>query len=162
MIGKAMSGGVQAGLSRPRYQAPGLNSTPDEAATAQVARKTRKTARSIRCSRNRTLREHRRLVRMRQRRPFGQDAFGQDAFGRVAWRRPCIRDLEISFAVAAGHAARYLPNMTDTNSLAIALAQLNPVLGDVSGNAGKVRTARARAASQGADLVVFSELFLSC
>jgi len=98
---------------------------------------------------------------MRQRRPFGQDAFGQDAFGRVAWRRPCIRDLEISFAVAAGHAARYLPNMTDTNSLAIALAQLNPVLGDVSGNAGKVRTARARAASQGADLVVFSELFLS-
>jgi len=51
--------------------------------------------------------------------------------------------------------------MTDTNSLAIALAQLNPVLGDVSGNAGKVRAARARAAFEGADLVVFSELFLS-
>ncbi|MCC5976795.1 MAG: NAD+ synthase [Salinarimonas sp.] len=51
--------------------------------------------------------------------------------------------------------------MTDTNSLAIALAQLNPVLGDVSGNADRLRAARAQAADAGADLVVFSELFLS-
>ncbi|QFR31861.1 NAD+ synthase [Ancylobacter sp. TS-1] len=47
------------------------------------------------------------------------------------------------------------------DQLLIALAQLNPVVGDVDGNADKVREARALAAGQGADLVVFSELFLS-
>jgi NAD+ synthase len=41
------------------------------------------------------------------------------------------------------------------------LAQLNPVVGDVSGNADKARAARQRAAQDGADLVVFSELFLA-
>ncbi|MEG9861954.1 MAG: NAD+ synthase [Parvularculales bacterium] len=45
--------------------------------------------------------------------------------------------------------------------LAIALAQLNPIVGDVVGNGGLVRRAREEAAQQGADLVVFSELFLS-
>src|SRR3954452_19719004 len=45
--------------------------------------------------------------------------------------------------------------------LAIALAQLNPTLGDVAGNAEKVRRASATAAGQGADLVIFSELFIS-
>jgi len=44
--------------------------------------------------------------------------------------------------------------------LAIALAQLNPVVGDVAGNLARVRTAREVAARQGADLVLFSELFL--
>ncbi|MCK0209833.1 NAD+ synthase [Starkeya koreensis] len=47
------------------------------------------------------------------------------------------------------------------DQLLIALAQLNPVVGDVDGNAAKVREARALAAGQGADLVIFSELFLS-
>jgi len=42
----------------------------------------------------------------------------------------------------------------------ITLAQLNPIVGDVEGNAAKVRTARARAAADGADLVVFPELFI--
>src|SRR5215813_2267652 len=42
----------------------------------------------------------------------------------------------------------------------ITLAQLNPTVGDVEGNAAKARTARARAASDGADLVVFPELFI--
>jgi NAD+ synthase len=46
-------------------------------------------------------------------------------------------------------------------SLAIALAQLNPTVGDLAGNAEKARQARAAAAAQGADLVVFSELFLT-
>jgi NAD+ synthase len=41
------------------------------------------------------------------------------------------------------------------------LAQLNPIVGDVTGNAAKVRTARARARADGADLVVFSELFIA-
>jgi NAD+ synthase len=43
----------------------------------------------------------------------------------------------------------------------LALAQLNPIVGDVSGNAERVRRARAAAATDGADLVVFSELFIS-
>jgi len=51
------------------------------------------------------------------------------------------------------------PNMTQ--KLKIALAQLNPVVGDISGNAQKVRDARRLAANNGADLVVFSELFIT-
>jgi NAD+ synthase len=45
--------------------------------------------------------------------------------------------------------------------LAITLAQLNPIVGDVSGNAEKVRIARARAAADGADLVIFPEMFIA-
>lgn len=48
-----------------------------------------------------------------------------------------------------------------TDSLIIALAQLNPTVGDVAANADLVRAARADARSQGADLVVFSELVVS-
>ncbi len=47
-----------------------------------------------------------------------------------------------------------------TGQLRIALAQLNPTVGDIGGNAALARQARAEAAGQGADLVVFSELFL--
>src|SRR5450432_1913369 len=43
--------------------------------------------------------------------------------------------------------------------LAIAIAQLNPIVGDIAGNADRARTARAKAAA-GADLVVLSELFI--
>jgi NAD+ synthase len=42
----------------------------------------------------------------------------------------------------------------------ITLAQLNPVVGDVEGNAAKARAARARAAADDADLVVLPELFI--
>jgi NAD+ synthase len=42
----------------------------------------------------------------------------------------------------------------------ITLAQLNPTVGDVEGNAAKARAARARAASDDADLVVLPELFI--
>ena len=45
-------------------------------------------------------------------------------------------------------------------ALSIALAQLNPIVGDLSGNAALVRRARETAAARGADLVVFSELVL--
>jgi len=48
-----------------------------------------------------------------------------------------------------------------TDTLKIALAQLNPVLGDLAGNADQLRQARAQAAATGADLVVFSELFIT-
>ncbi len=45
--------------------------------------------------------------------------------------------------------------------LKVALAQLNPKVGDVSGNLAKVRAARAEARKQGAELVLTSELVLS-
>jgi NAD+ synthase len=47
------------------------------------------------------------------------------------------------------------------DTLAIAVAQLNSTVGDIAGNAEKVRKARAQAATQGADLVVFPELFIA-
>ena len=46
-------------------------------------------------------------------------------------------------------------------SLKIALAQLNPVVGDLAGNTAKLRQARAEAAALGADLVVYPELFIT-
>ena len=47
------------------------------------------------------------------------------------------------------------------NRLAITLAQLNPIVGDVSGNAEKARAARKHAAADGANLVIFPELFIA-
>jgi len=47
------------------------------------------------------------------------------------------------------------------NTLRIAVAQLNPVVGDVAGNLAKAREARADAARQGADLLLLTELFIS-
>jgi len=43
----------------------------------------------------------------------------------------------------------------------ITLAQLNPTVGDVEGNAAKARAARVRAFADGADLVVLPELFIA-
>src|SRR6266581_40524 len=42
----------------------------------------------------------------------------------------------------------------------ITLAQLNPTVGDVAGNAAKARAAREKAQADGADLVVLPELFI--
>src|SRR5215468_4929272 len=42
----------------------------------------------------------------------------------------------------------------------IALAQLNPVMGDIAGNLAKARAARAEAAKAKADLILFSELYI--
>ena len=47
-----------------------------------------------------------------------------------------------------------------TAEFKITLAQLNPTVGDVEGNAAKVRAARVKAAADGADLLVFPELFI--
>ncbi|MBO0346108.1 NAD+ synthase [Roseibium sp. CAU 1637] len=52
------------------------------------------------------------------------------------------------------------PNPLD-GRLRLAVAQLNPTVGDISGNAGLVRAARAEAAEQGADLVLYSELVIA-
>ncbi|WP_234680900.1 NAD+ synthase [Bradyrhizobium monzae] len=47
------------------------------------------------------------------------------------------------------------------NTFAVTLAQLNPTMGDIEGNAAKARSARARAIADGADLVLFPELFIA-
>jgi len=53
--------------------------------------------------------------------------------------------------------------MTDrpADRLAIAVAQLNPIVGDVAGNLERARQARAQAARQHAELIAFSELFIA-
>src|SRR6476659_7906564 len=48
-----------------------------------------------------------------------------------------------------------------TDRLVIALAQLNPTVGAVSANLGKAREACAAAAREGAELILFPELFLA-
>lgn len=52
-------------------------------------------------------------------------------------------------------------NQTRPDTLRIAIAQLDPTVGDVAGNLAKAREARAEAASQGADLLLLTELFIS-
>jgi NAD+ synthase len=52
-------------------------------------------------------------------------------------------------------------NQRPADRLAITVAQLNPVVGDVAGNADKVRQARTQAAAEKADLLILSELFLA-
>ncbi|BBK38104.1 NAD+ synthase [Allostella sp. ATCC 35155] len=48
-----------------------------------------------------------------------------------------------------------------SDRLSIAMAQINPTVGDVAGNLRRVREARAAAAAEGADLVVYPELVLA-
>jgi len=48
-----------------------------------------------------------------------------------------------------------------TDKLRIALAQLNPTVGDIAGNLKKAIDARREASLAGADLIVFTELFLA-
>src|ERR1700733_11746128 len=47
-----------------------------------------------------------------------------------------------------------------TDRLRIAIAQLNPTMGDVAGNLALARKARAQAANGRADVILFSELFI--
>ena len=54
-----------------------------------------------------------------------------------------------------------MAKQTAPDVLRIAVAQLNPIVGDVTGNLAKAREARADAARQGADLVLFTELFIA-
>jgi NAD+ synthase len=52
-------------------------------------------------------------------------------------------------------------NERSADRLAIAVAQLNPIVGDVAGNLDRARMARAKAARDRADLIAFSELFIA-
>ncbi|TWH01281.1 NAD+ synthase [Mesorhizobium sp. J18] len=52
-------------------------------------------------------------------------------------------------------------NTSTPDILRIAIAQINPTVGDVAGNLAKAREARADASRQGADLVLFTELFIA-
>lgn len=51
--------------------------------------------------------------------------------------------------------------MAPPDTFKIALAQLNPTVGDVAGNLDKARQGRAEAARLGADVVMFTEMFLA-
>ena len=51
--------------------------------------------------------------------------------------------------------------MTKTAEFRITLAQLNPTVGDVSGNATKARAAREAAKADGSDLLLLPELFIT-
>ena len=51
--------------------------------------------------------------------------------------------------------------MPSIDRLVIALAQLNPTVGDISGNVAKLCRAHTTARAQGADLLVSSELFIA-
>lgn len=48
-----------------------------------------------------------------------------------------------------------------TDTIRIATGQLNPVVGDISGNLAKARQARSDAARHGADVLLLTELFIS-
>ena len=48
-----------------------------------------------------------------------------------------------------------------SDTFRLALAQINPTVGDIKGNTAKVRTARAAAAADGSALVAFPELVLT-
>jgi len=52
-------------------------------------------------------------------------------------------------------------SQTPASRLVLALAQIDCTVGDVAGNGARIRAARASARAQGADLVMFSELFLA-
>ena len=51
--------------------------------------------------------------------------------------------------------------MLAADRLILALAQISPVVGDIDGNLGRLRAARAEAAAFGADLMLGPELFIS-
>ena len=48
-----------------------------------------------------------------------------------------------------------------TDTIRIAVAQLNPTVGDIAGNLARAREARADAARHGADLLLLTELFIA-
>ncbi|GHC62744.1 NAD+ synthase [Limoniibacter endophyticus] len=54
-----------------------------------------------------------------------------------------------------------MTEVSQMNVLRIAIAQLNPTVGDIAGNLAKARAARAEAAQAGADLVLYTELFIA-
>src|SRR6478672_11516993 len=51
-------------------------------------------------------------------------------------------------------------NGRPADRLAFTIAQLNPTVGEIAGNADKARRARAHAARDGADLVILPEMFI--
>jgi len=58
-------------------------------------------------------------------------------------------------------AKNHTMNERPAEKLAIAVAQLNPTVGDIAGNLALARQARAEAARGGADIVAFTELFIA-
>ena len=52
-------------------------------------------------------------------------------------------------------------NERPVDRLAVAVAQLNPIVGDIAGNLERARKARVTAARDGAEIIAFSELFIA-
>src|SRR5262245_9091743 len=78
---------------------------------------------------------------------------------RATRDRSPLREVKRRFAIVR-RPALHRPMNARSDRLTIALAQLNPTVGDVSGCVQKARQARAAAACASADLVMFSELFI--
>ena len=70
-----------------------------------------------------------------------------------------IQEPHASIALAVVLKRQIMTKPPDT--LSIAVAQLNPVVGDIAGNLELARYARAKAAEAGADLVLLTELFIA-
>src|SRR3954451_21666547 len=75
----------------------------------------------------------------------------------ASWGWPRNDPLRIAVLLRPRHHCR----MTEATTFTVTLAQLNPTVGDVAGNAEKARAARKQAAAERADLVVFPELFIA-
>lgn len=54
-----------------------------------------------------------------------------------------------------------MAKVKNINNIKIALAQINPVVGDIAYNAQKIRDFRAKAAKENADLVIFTEFSIA-
>src|ERR1700736_5227621 len=90
----------------------------------------------------------------------GRGAGGGGLVLAVRHRPTHRRSLKHAFAVRAR--AGHHRSMTEiANLFTITLAQLNPTVGDIAGNATKARAARAEARAAGAALVVLPELFIA-
>src|SRR5262245_37235144 len=77
--------------------------------------------------------------------------------GEVA-TSPAVVTARFYHARSTGAAGPWLPNWVTFSSVRIALAQINPTIGDFDGNRRLVLDATAEASRRAAELVVFPEL----
>ena len=97
------------------------------------------------------------MVQARGKQGCGGGACALDAFSTHVSSKTTSEAIDVGSAKKS----RYIWRMTTKDTLHIALAQLDPIVGDIAGNAAKLRAARSEAARMGADLLMLPELFLS-
>ena len=140
--------GLSAGAGRHRQAAPG----PAPRRHAQLGRRrATASAASTRCCAASPKSPPRRWPRRPSRSAPARD----NSIARGGRRGPFA---EIPANIDPAARAPYLRAIM-TDRLSIAIAQLDPTVGDIAGNLAKLRTARDEAARLGADLVVASELY---